>query len=346
MWVLIRPDLNSENSSIVFYPKNRNRVELLGTPEIHALARIESSLLKGARKYCEENEFVEIVVPHLTKATGACENIATMFTLDYFGQKAYLSQTGQLYLEVLTPFLKKVWCIIHSCRAEPDVDERHLTEFPLIEIEFEGDMKELMKHIQYLIYSMTKQVLKERGEEIEFFGIERKHLKKFEPPYKRITYTKAIEILKNSFKLSWGDDIKSKHEKHLSRVLGMKPFFLTHWPKAIKFFNMRENDEDPCIVNSCDLILPFSGEAVGGAEREYRYERLRERLKQSLMLKMLMENGGSIHDFDWYLNFYKDKNVELHSGCGVGFNRVTQSVLGFNDIRACTVFPMNREFIL
>jgi len=109
---------------------------------------------------------------------------------------------------------------------------------------------------------------------------------------------------------------------------------------------MRENDENPNIVNSCDLILPLSGEAVGGAEREYRYEKLKERLEQSTMLKMLIANGGSIKNFDWYLNFYKERTAGLHSGCGVGFNRVTQSVLGANDIRACTVFPINRETIM
>ncbi len=350
VWVLFNQKTILETVSPVVSPfeklNQKNRVGLLKTPEIWALARVESSLLKGARKYCEENGFTEIMVPHMTKATGACENIATMFEIDYFGQRGYMSQTGQLYLEVLTPFLKKVWFIIHSFRAEPDVDDRHLTEFPLIEIEFEGDMKQLMEHVQNLIYSMVKQVIVERKEEIDFFGIDKKYLEKFKPPYKRITYTWAIEHLGDGFKLNWGDDIRSKHERYLSALMGMEPFFLTHWPKVIKFFNMRENDENPKIVNSCDLILPLSGEAVGGAEREYRHEKLKERLLQSTMLKMLMERGGDIKDFEWYLNFYKEKNVGLHSGCGVGFNRVTQSVLGINDIRACTVFPMNRENIL
>ena len=350
MWVLFNQKTISETiSPVVFHLeklKQKNRIELLKTPEIQALAKIESSLLKGTRKYCEENRFTEIVVPHMTKATGACENIATMFEINYFGQKGYMSQTGQLYLEILTPLLKKVWCIIHSFRAEPDIDDRHLTEFPLIEIEFEGDIKQLMNHAQNLIYSMVRQVMIERKEETELFGISRKYLKKFKPPYKSITYTWAIDHLGNGFKLNWGDDIKNKHEKYLSALMGMEPFFLTHWPKAIKFFNMKENDENPNIVNSCDLILPFSGEAVGGAEREFRYEKLKERLEQSTMLKMLIANGGNIKDFEWYLNFYKERGVGLHSGCGVGFNRVTQSVLGINDIRASTVFPMNREMIM
>lgn len=328
--------------SIEKLKETENRFKLFGTPELQAVAKIESSLLKGARKYFEENDFVEIVVPHLTKATGACENILTMFTLDYFGQRAYLSQTGQLYLEVMTPFLEKVWCIIHSFRAEPEVDERHLTEFTLIEMEFLGDFEELIKHIEGTIYSMIQEVIKSRKDELEFLNANIKGLKKVKPPFKRITYTKAVELLAEEG-VKWGDDLKSKHEKMLVKLLGNEPLFITHYPKAIKFFNMRENDENPNIVNSTDLILPFSGEAVGAAEREHTYEKLYKRLKESTMLKMLIENGGSIEDFKWYLDFYKNNNVELHSGCGIGLNRVTQFVLGSDDIRTTTIYPMNRE---
>jgi len=115
---------------------------------MHAIIKIESSLLRGARKYFEENNFIEVAVPHITKATGSCENVATMFELDYFGLKRYLSQTAQLYLEVLTPFLERVWCIGPSFRAEPRADERHLTEFTLVELEFAGDFAELLAHIE------------------------------------------------------------------------------------------------------------------------------------------------------------------------------------------------------
>lgn len=115
----------------------KERIKLFYTPEMQAIIKIESSALKGLRRYFEEHGFVEIVVPHITKATGACENIATMFDIDYFGRHAYLTQTGQLYLEVLSQFLEKVWCTIHSFRAEPDVDNRHLTEFTLVEMEID-----------------------------------------------------------------------------------------------------------------------------------------------------------------------------------------------------------------
>jgi asparaginyl-tRNA synthetase len=287
------------------------------------------------------------MVPHMTKATGSCENFMTVFELDYFGKRVYLSQTGQLYLEVLTPFLKKVWCVIHSFRAEPDVDSRHLTEFPLIELEFEGDFEQLTRHIEGTIYSMISQTEKERREELELFGIDKKHLYKFKPPYKRISYTEVIEILQNNgIEINWGDDIKSLHEKMISEFLDFEPFFLTHWPTPIKFFDMKTNEENPKTVNSCDLILPFSGEAVGGAEREHKYETLKKKLEESMMLKLLAERGGNVKDFEWFLDFYKKHDVNLHSGFGVGFNRVTQSLLKCDDIRSCTVFPLNRESIL
>jgi asparaginyl-tRNA synthetase len=108
---------------------------------------------------------------------------------------------------------------------------------------------------------------------------------------------------------------------------------------------MKTNEQDPRIVNSCDLILPFSGEAVGGAEREHTYETLKKKLEESMMFKLLAERGGDIKDFDWFLDFYKTHSVNLHSGFGVGFNRVTQSLLKLSDIRASTVFPLNRESI-
>ena len=145
-----------------------------------------------------------------------------------------------------------------------------------------------------------------------------------------------------AYGVTWGDDLKSYHEQFLVKIHGDRPLFITHYPKAIKFFNMRVNSKNPQIVNNTDLILPCSGEAVGAAEREYEYEAVYERLAESNMLKQLVQRGGGISDFQWYLDFYKKHNVP-HAGCGIGLNRVTQFVLQTDDIRATTVFPLNRE---
>jgi asparaginyl-tRNA synthetase len=143
-----------------------------------------------------------------------------------------------------------------------------------------------------------------------------------------------------------GDDLKSKHEKILAEKLGKKPLFITHFPVEIKFFNMKTNRKNSKVVNSTDLILPGSGEAVGAAEREYEYQVLLEKLEKSMMLKQLEKRGGSIKDFEWYLNFYKKYGKTLHAGFGMGLNRVTQFVLGWDDIRASTVFPLNRASLM
>ncbi len=324
--------------------QTEKRYELFASREMQAVAKIEASLLRGARKYFDDNDFTEIIVPHITRATGACENIFTMFTVDHFEEKAYLAQTGQLYLEVLTPVLKRVWCVGPSFRAEPSVDERHLTEFTLIELEFKGNFTELMQHIENTVYSMVQEAIKTRKEELELLEVDIRRLS-VPPPFKKITYTDAVKKL-SEFGVKWGDDLKRWHEKILVETHGNQPLFITHYPKAIKFFNMKTNEENPETVNSTDLLLPHSGEAVGAAEREYEYEKLLERLKSSTMLKQLIEKGGSLHDFNWYLEFYKRFGGTPHAGCGIGLNRVTQYVLGSSDIRTTTVFPLNRVSLL
>ncbi len=322
--------------------KTFNRFRAFKNPSLQAIARVEASLLSGARRYFEANGFTEVVIPHITKATGACENIATMFEVSFFNERRYLAQTGQLYLEVLTPYLGKVWAVGPSFRAEPDVDERHLVEFTLLELEFKGDFDELLGHIEGTVTSMVDEVLRTRGEDLDLLGADVDRLRRVRRPFRRITYADAVELLDGTG-VSWGDDLKSAHEKQLAAYFGDEPLFVTHYPKAIKFFNMKENDANHEIVDSADLILPFSGEAVGAAEREYEYQKLVSRLLESSMFRLLKERGGTLEDFAWFLDFYKENGGCQHSGCGIGMNRVTQFVLGSKDIRATTTWPMNRE---
>ncbi len=312
-------------------------------PAFQSVAAIEGLLLKGARKYFDEAGFKEVVVPHITKATGACENIDTLFGLDFFGKTGYLCQTGQLYLESLVPTLGKVYCIGPSFRAEPKVDGRHLTEFTLAEIEFPGDMEELLKHIEETIFSMISSATIEGYNEFKSLGIDISHMEQLTLPFKRMTYTEAVNTLEG---VEWGDDLKSSHEAYLSEKVGSVPLFITHYPKAIKFFNMRENGDDRTVVNSVDLILPYSGEAVGAAEREFEHTSLRRRLKESPMLSQLERRGGSIEDFSWYLEGMEMHGSLPHAGCGIGVNRVTQYALRSGDIRASTPFPQNMESLM
>ncbi len=318
------------------------RYRLLRDPGLQAIARIEASLLSGARRYFEENSFIEVTVPHITRATGACENVATMFELDFFGERRYLAQTGQLYLEVMTPYLGKVWAIGPSFRAEDKVDDRHLVEFTLLEIEFGGKFDELLAHVERTLMSMLSEVLLKRIDDLTTLGVDVGRLRRVSKPFKRITYTDAVELLEGEG-VRWGDDLKSQHEKRLVEYMGNQPLFITHYPKAIKFFNMKENAINHELVDSADLILPYSGEAVGAAERECEYERLVKRLLESSMFRLLKERGGGLEDFAWYLNFYKEFGGCPHSGCGIGLGRVMQFVLGTDDIRGSTVWAVNRE---
>ncbi|MCD6367866.1 MAG: hypothetical protein J7L45_02150 [Candidatus Aenigmarchaeota archaeon] len=297
---------------------------------------VNAALLRGARKYFEENGYTEILPPHITKATGSCENMDTLFELDYFGKNAYLSQTSQLYLEAFVPELKKVYSVGPSFRAEPRADGRHLTEFTLVELEFDKGFNELLSEIENVIISMVDEVIHDESIDIN------KNRLKLKKPFKRITYTRAVDELKE-FGVKWGDDLKSIHEKYLVEKHG-GPIFITHFPREIKFFNMKVNEDDPRIVNSADLILPYSGEAVGAAEREYKVELVVERIKESQMYKQLKKRGGSIKDFEWYLNRLEEGSVP-HSGCGIGLSRVSQFVMGYDDIRKSVAFPLNSETI-
>ncbi len=322
--------------------KTENRFEIINSNEMAVVDKINSNLYTGAMEYLIKNGFCWVEVPTITKITGACENVDTLYCLDHFGVEAYLAQTGQLYLEAKIPSHKKVWTAIASSRAEAQVDERHLNQFTLLEFEHAGNLDMLLENIEAMVKAMVKKAVDESSEELELIGVDNEKLSVYDKKFSRITYTKAIEMLETVFDIKWGADLKSPHELFLVDALGGKPLFITHYPKEIKFFNMRVNDDDESIVNSADLIMPFSGESVGSAERENNYERLVERLLDSPMFKILKSKGKTIDDFGDYLNMVK-KNPVLHSGCGIGFNRISQSVLQSKDIRTSTNYPINSQ---
>jgi len=310
--------------------------------ELRALVKIQAGLLRGARGYFDKEGFIEVIVPRITKVTGSCENMDTLFEVKYFAQQAYLMQTGQLFLETLIPLLNKVWCYGSSFRAEPRIDNRHLTEFTLIETEFCGDFEQLLSRIEGLLDKMIKAVIKHCAEDLEKLSVNKRMLEEFAPPFQRITYDHAVEVLN----ISWGQDLNSEHEEFLLKKYGNHPLFITHYPEQIKFFNMKTNPDNPKVVNSADLILPFSGETVGAAEREFRYKKVYQKLKRSDMLRQLEQRGGSISDFDLYLSHLRENGSVQHAGCGVGLNRVVQFILGSRDIRESTLFPLNREKLI
>jgi asparaginyl-tRNA synthetase len=307
--------------------------------------------------YCLENGFKIIDAPHFTNATGACENFLTIFDVDFFGKPAYMSQTGQLYLEAFLPKFEKTCCLGPSFRKEDVVDNRHAVEFTLLEIEIANcDLEKLKKHIEGIFTSMVQEIIKCESE-LEILGIDKEWPKNFLPPFNSITYSEAVKKLG----LDFGEDLKDRHEKELVRLNNQKPLFVTHYPQEIKFFNMRLNRQNPKVVNSMDLLLPFSGEAIGAAEREEDYEILLKRLKESKMLSLMFEvmknepgmsqktkqelEENAVSRFLWYLNLIK-KHPIRHAGCGMGKSRIVQSFLASNDIRASSAYPLNKETLM
>ena len=309
-----------------------------------ALIRVWDAMFRGARRYVELQGFVGVHnMPEIVGVTGACENVDTLFKVDYFGKQAYLAQSDQLYLELLAPHLKRVYAEIQSFRMEPDVDDRHLCQFALFEIEHVGDLNELIGHLAGIVQAACTEVARSCAAELALFGRDVRALNNME--FGRITYSDAIALLQKDFPyLAWGDDLKADHERWLTEKLG--PVFLTHYPLPIKFFNMMQNTEDPRVVNSTDLLLPLAGESAGAAEREHSLERIEQRLKSSSMYARLIELGATDDDFAWYLDAHRDKEIPLHSGAGIGMARVAQFVLGVEDIREAVPFVINKNNLL
>ena len=306
------------------------------------------SMFKGARGYVEDNGFVGIHnMPEIVGVTGACENIDTLFKVDFFGKQAYLAQSDQLYLELLTPKLKKVYAEIQSFRMEPEADDRHLCQFSLFEIEHLGDLDELINNVTGVLYGAVRRVLAAASQGPSALGIRperQKYLESF--LIGRMSYTEAVDFLRDGHfpDLQWGDDLKADHEAVLTKYYG--PTFVTHYPLEIKFFNMKQNDNDRRVVNSCDLLLPFAGESAGAAERETDFYKIVHRLKTSDMYARLIELGGTDEDFEWYLEAHRGVDVPLHSGAGIGMARVAQFILGVDDIRDAVPFLINSENLL
>lgn len=325
--------------------ETKNRFSVITGSEAKLVDEVNDALMWGAMKYLKKKGFTWLEVPTITKITGACENVDTLYALDHFGCEAYLAQTGQLYLEAKIPLHEKIWTVITSSRAEEEVDSRHLNQFQLVELEHQGNFQELLVYIEEVIKAMITEAMDKKGNLLQSLDRYNELKEWVSESFPKITYTQAIELLKGTeHEMVWGEDFTSAEENLLVSLNGNKPLFITHFPKKIKFFNMRQNDDNEEIVNSCDLIMPYAGESVGAAERENNYERLVARLVESPMFKILSSKGKTLADFKDYLDMVKKYPI-LHSGCGIGFGRVSQSILGFDDIRVSSNFPIQSNVL-
>ena len=340
--------------------------------DFKATMMLEAAVFKSARDFLEGQGYIEMFPPRIVRASGACENIDTLFEVSVDGEKkwfknetgkpvnAYLAQTGQLFLEAFVPELKKVYCVGPSFRAEPKVDNRHLTEFKMIEIEFEGGFEKLLDTVQATIYQIAQYVARQANLHPQNYGLNEEGIKRLqETPanFARLTYDQAIETLQElGEKVSWGDDISSHREQLLVQSIGNIPLFITHFPDPMwqhgkeleveKFFNMLPDEKNPGRVLSADLILPGAGESVGAAARIHDVDVMIDRLEKSKMYKRLVSKGGGLDDFSWYINQLRARGSVPHAGCGFGMARIIQWICGKDNIHDCLNFPQHRGYLI
>lgn len=294
-----------------------------------AVMKVKATVLSAAREFFAQNGYVETTPPIITGS--ACEGGATLFTVDYFGQKAYLSQSVQLYLEALIYSLEKVYCISPSFRAEPSRTLRHLAEYWHIEPEAAyADLEDVMKLSEEFVMFTVEKVLEKNKKELELLGREPEALKRISAPFPRMRYSEAIDLLqKEGLPIKFGQDLGADEEKAMSAHFD-QPVFVTHYPKEVKAFYMRENREDPKFVNNFDLLAPEAhGELIGGSEREEEFDRLLANIKRV---------GEDPKSYEWYLDLRRYGSVP-HAGFGAGAERIVKWLCNLEHIRDAIPFP-------
>ncbi len=295
----------------------------------NAILRIRSRFVKAIRDFFDNDGFTLIDTPIFTPA--ACEGTTTLFETDYFGEKAYLSQSGQLYGEAAAMAFGKIYCFGPTFRAEKSKTRRHLTEFWMVEPEVAfNDLDANMVLAERFLEYTVQTVLKECAPEFAVLERDTTKLQNVKAPFPRITYTEAIERLKGlKIPCEWGTDFGAPEETALAEQFD-KPLFITRYPAKIKAFYMKPDPENHELALGVDCIAPEGyGEIIGGGQREEDIEALRTRIK---------EHGLSEESFGWYLDLRKYGSVP-HAGFGLGLERTLSWICGLEHLREAAAFP-------
>lgn len=365
-----------EGESDSSYPlqKKRHTVEYLRTiahlrPRSNlfsAAFRVRSVAAYAIHKFFQERNFVYAHSPIITGSD--CEGAGEMFRIttldlndipktedgkvdysqDFFGKEANLTVSGQLNAEIMALAFRNVYTFGPTFRAENSYTGRHASEFWMIEPEIAfADLEDNMELAEDMIKYIINYVLENCPEEMEFFnsfvdkGLLERLNKIVNSDFTRITYTKAIELLLESghkfeYPVEWGCDLQTEHERYITEQIYNAPVFVTDYPKEIKAFYMRMN-EDGKTVRAMDLLVPGVGEIIGGSQREERYD---------VLLDRIHECGLKEEDYWWYLELRK-YGTATHSGFGLGFERIIMYLTGVSNIRDVIPFPRtpkNAEF--
>ncbi len=295
-----------------------------------AILRVRHTVFGAIHEFFRSRGYYEVQGPMFVSA--AVEGGATLFPVKYFDREdVYLTQSSQFYLEVLIYSLEKVYTVAPSFRAEPSRTRRHLTEFWHAEAEeawlqFDG----LLDLLENLITYIVNKVLEERQDELKLLNRDLKMLENVKPPFYRVSYDEAIEMLQSKgLNIKWGDDIGADEERVLTMQFD-KPILLHHFPEQVKAFYHRNDPGRPETTLSVDVLAPEGyGEVVGGGERIYDYEEL---------LNKIRKFGLKPEDYDWYLDLRRYGSVP-HAGFGLGIDRFVMWVCGLDHIRDAIPFP-------
>jgi asparaginyl-tRNA synthetase len=300
------------------------------TPRQASILRIRAEAIRAAREFMDSQGYTLTDAPIFTPA--ACEGTSTLFEVNYFDeQKAYLTQSGQLYIEATAMALGKVYTFGPTFRAEKSKTRRHLTEFWMLEPEAAYvELDEVMDLGEGLVSAIVQSVLKNKSRELETLKRDTKKLENVKPPFPRITYEGAIGILqKHGNPAKFGDDIGGDEETLISKAFD-RPVLIHRYPAAIKAFYMQPDAQRPDLALAFDMIAPEGcGEIIGGSQRIHDYD---------LLVKRLREHNLPEEAFQWYLDLRRYGSVP-HSGFGLGLERTVAWICGTEHIREVIPFP-------
>jgi len=297
--------------------------------KMQTILRARAKMLDAARTWLKSNGYTEVQMP--TLITAACEGGSTLFEVKYFDQTAYLTQSWQLYAEAAISSLGKIYTVAPSFRAEKSRTRRHLTEYWHLELEAPWvGLEGIMQVQEGLVSSMCHQMAENAQQELRTLGRDLEHLRRIEPPFDKIPYDKAIEMLREEgVELEWGADLGYKEERVLALKFD-KPFFITHFPKGVKAFYHMPDPARPEVTLSADLLAPEGyGEITGGGQRIHDLDQL---------LKRAEEEHLDPKAYGWYVDLRRYGTVP-HSGFGMGVERALSWVCKLKHIRDAIAFP-------
>jgi len=300
-----------------------------------AILRVRAEIIKAARDFLDDRGFTLTDPPIITPA--ACEGTTTLFPVDYFDDQAYLTQSGQLYIEATAMALGKVYSFGPTFRAEKSKTRRHLTEFWMVEPEIAyATLDDLMELAEGFISFIVRRCLERRRSDLQTIGRDVAKLEKIEAPFPRLSYEDAVKNLQEGFakgalesKFEWGGDLGSPDETYLSSQFE-KPVMIHRYPAKVKAFYMEPDPQRPDLALCVDVLAPEGyGEIIGGSQRTASHE---------LLVKRIHEHGLPEEAFKWYLDLRKFGSVP-HSGFGMGIERAVAWICGLEHVRETIPFP-------